>query len=139
MSIAWDEERMSTGLADIDEQHQELIRRYNDLLDAIAQDRGRDLVDRVLGFLADYTVTHFACEEARMLEHRCPAARRNKAAHDELRADLARIRARVQADGTDSVDVVHLQQALGNWIRNHICSIDVRLRECVRAEAARAS
>lgn len=134
MSIIWDQETMTTGLEDIDAQHRELIRRYNDLNEAVLHDGGHDLVGRILGFLDDYTVVHFACEEARMIEHRCPAAGRNKAAHDELRADLGRIKERIASEGLDKIDVVHLEQALGNWIRNHICSIDVKLRECVRPD-----
>lgn len=129
MSITWDQETMTTGLDEIDAQHRELIRRYNDLNEAVLHGRGHELVARTLAFLDEYTVIHFACEEARMIEHRCPASGRNRAAHEELRADLARIKERIASEGLGSIDVIHLEQALGNWIRNHICAIDVKLRE----------
>ncbi len=130
MTISWDQEQMTTGIAEIDAQHQEMIRRFNELEDALLHARGQDMVPRMLDFLDRYTRLHFAREEECMLAYGCTAAAANKAAHDELRADLARIRARLDRDGITRIDVVHLEQALGNWIRNHICSIDTKLRGC---------
>lgn len=122
---------MTTGVAEIDAQHQELIRRFNDFHDAVVHAKGKDVVARTLTFLGEYTVTHFAREEACMTAHRCPAAAANKSAHDKVRADLARIKARIAKDGINSINVVQLELILGNWIRNHIATIDVKLRECV--------
>jgi len=131
MGIFWDQERMSTGIAEIDAQHQEMIRRFNELEAAVMHAEGQVLVPRMLDFLDRYTRFHFAREEECMVAYGCTAAAANRAAHEELRADLATIRSQFDRKGVASVDVIHLERALGNWIRNHICSIDARLRQCV--------
>jgi hemerythrin len=69
-----------------------------------------------------------------MAAHRCSAAEANRLAHDAVRADLARIKGRIAKEGINSIDVVQLELILGNWIRNHICTIDIKLRECINRE-----
>ncbi len=131
MSITWDEQRMTTGVPEIDAQHQELIRRFNSFHDAVVHARGREAIGQTLRFLHEYARTHFSKEEACMAAYRCPAAATNKAAHDEVRAQLAKIEERMDRAGIQSIDVVQLELILGNWIRDHICTVDVKLRECV--------
>ena len=114
----------------------ELIRRFNDFHDAVVHAKGKDAVARTLGFLNDYTMSHFAREEACMASYHCPAAAANKSAHDDVRANLATIRDRIGKEGIQSIDVVQLELILGNWIRNHICSIDIQLRGCVSQHGA---
>lgn len=132
MAIIWDQERMTTGVPEIDAQHQEWIRRFNDFHDAVVNKKGREAIARTMKFMTEYTHTHFAHEEACMAAHRCSSAAANKAAHDEVRAELAKIEARIAANGIQTLDVVQLEVMLGNWIRSHICTIDVKLRDCVR-------
>jgi hemerythrin-like metal-binding protein len=59
MGITWDEERMATGVAEIDAQHQELICRFNEFHDAVVQAKGKDAIRRTLDFLNEYTISHF--------------------------------------------------------------------------------
>jgi len=68
----------------IDEQHQTWISRYNSVLDAIEERHGAEIVSKILGFLVDYTETHFAAEEARMEETDYPDQAEHKAKHKEL-------------------------------------------------------
>jgi hemerythrin len=131
MAITWDEQRMTTGVPDIDAQHQELIRRFNNFHDAVVHSHGKEAIGQTLRFLNEYARTHFSKEEACMAAYRCPAAATNKAEHDKVRAELAKIEERMDKAGIQSIDVVQLELILGNWIRNHICSVDVKLRECV--------
>ncbi|WP_165070613.1 bacteriohemerythrin [Paludisphaera rhizosphaerae] len=132
MAIVWNQERMTTGVDVIDREHQELIRRFNEFHDAMAHGQGRDAASRLLSFIVDYTETHFAHEEKCMAELRCPAAAANLAAHNALRRDVAEIKTHLKADGLPLVDLVKIERTLGDWLQRHICSIDVKLRECVR-------
>ncbi len=51
MSIVWDEARLGTGLPDIDEQHREWIRRYNDFDSAVANGEEPGIIFNTLAFL----------------------------------------------------------------------------------------
>ncbi len=130
MAIAWHHESMTTGVPEIDEQHKELLRRFNDFHEAVKNHHGKEAVERTLSFLTSYTITHFSAEEACMNRLRCPAAQANKAAHDTLRSEIATIKSRIATGGIQSLDVVQLEKILGDWLRNHICTVDVQLRQC---------
>lgn len=133
MSIVWNQERMTTGLEEIDGQHRELIKHYNEFQDALAHGKGRDVCVRTLAFVAEYAEWHFKKEEECMRQFRCPAAAANLAAHNGLRMELIKVRSRIKNDQMSIEDLVKLSQILSDWIQNHICSVDVRLRECVGA------
>jgi hemerythrin len=131
MAISWNAERMATGVHEVDEQHQELIRHFNEFHEAMAHGKGHATAIRLLGFLADYTETHFTCEEACMRQYQCPAAATNLAAHKFLRQEIARLRGHIKANKLTIVDLIKVEQTLGEWIQNHICSVDIQLRGCV--------
>lgn len=130
MAIVWDQEKMTTGVAEIDREHQELIQRFNEFHDAMAKGQGRDAAARLLTFIVEYTESHFAHEEKCMRERRCSAAFANLASHNALRREVNELKPRLK-DGTLSlVDLIKIERTLGDWLRSHICSIDVKLRDC---------
>ena len=63
VAIVWNEQRMATGVREVDDQHKELIRHFNEFHEAMVHGKGQANAISLLGFLADYTETHFTCEE----------------------------------------------------------------------------
>ena len=63
-----------------------------------------------------------------MAQHHSPAQEPNRAAHDKFRGMLTEIRSWVKNEGATSVEVVELMIALDEWLVNHICTVDVQLR-----------
>jgi len=59
MPFEWTQ-NLSIGVAEIDNQHKELFKRINNLLDAISQGKGKQELFAVLEFLEDYSKFHFA-------------------------------------------------------------------------------
>lgn len=136
MALEWNYEKMTTGLADIDEEHQEWIRRFNQFDGAVANHEGRAALQDALRFYVQYTETHFAREEAYMTQYRCPVAEANRAAHQAFRARLAEIEEWVKQEGATLVEVVSMDLLLEEWMANHISTIDVQLRGVVRDQSA---
>lgn len=128
MAIEWNDEKMATGFPEIDTQHKEWIRQINEFDDAVVNRKGQDVIQNTLDFLTQYSETHFIGEEAIMAQFNSPALEPNRAAHDEFRGKLAEIRAWVKNEGATSVEVVELKDALEKWLVNHICTVDVQLR-----------
>ena len=64
MAIEWNE-KLATGNSNIDDQHKELFCRFDTLLAACNQRKGKDEVHNLLLFLGDYVKTHFSMEEAK--------------------------------------------------------------------------
>ena len=128
MTIEWNYEKMTTGLLEIDDQHKEWIRQFNEFDNAVINRKGPDALQSTLSFLAQYTETHFALEEACMKQYDCPAQATNLAAHNEFRSKLAEIVAWVKQGEASTVEVLELKVALEDWLVNHIGTIDVQLR-----------
>jgi hemerythrin len=133
MALNWNERLMSTGVADIDDQHKELIAKLNQLFDALASGAPDGEVKSMLKFLGEYTVWHFGAEENCMDKHRCPAAAANKQAHAAFLQTFKGISDRVESEGVTDALAIETQQEVANWVRNHIVKIDTKLRPCVTA------
>jgi hemerythrin-like metal-binding protein len=131
--IEWDEPLMSTGVDSIDSQHQKLIQHINELHTALQTGTAKDELLKMLGFLGEYVQSHFKHEEGVMQQHQCPVRGKNKAAHIQFLRDYEKLVETVKRDGATTTAVIQLQDMLGNWLKNHICSIDTNLRGCVHA------
>jgi hemerythrin len=130
MPSRWDDAAMSTGLSDIDGQHQEWIRQTNEFDQAVSNGMGIDNIFNTLALLVQYTDLHFSREEDRMLACGCPALAENRRAHDNFRFRLDELLNWLKEEQPTSVEIVTLKQELETWVTNHICTIDIKLREC---------
>ncbi|HYG23625.1 MAG TPA: bacteriohemerythrin [Verrucomicrobiae bacterium] len=131
--IRWEQDRMTTGVESIDEQHQELIKMINELHRACVAGAGKDELGRMMNFLAAYVQTHFAHEEELMSTHRCPTSAANKAAHLKFLQSFTRLKANFEEHGPTTSMLLDLQSLVGDWLATHICSIDTGLRKCPAA------
>ena len=137
--ISWNEEKMTTGVQTIDEQHQELISRINNLHQACQQGTAREELLEQLDFLGKYATTHFAQEEGIMEQHQCPARGRNKAAHVKFLHDYEGLVELVKENGASTKVALELKRMLADWLTSHICQIDTSLRACHPPEPFKAS
>lgn len=128
MAIEWNDEKMATGFPEIDAQHKEWIRRVNMFHDDVFNRKWQETLENTLDFLSQYSEIHFANEEGIMAQHHSPAQEPNRAAHDKFRGMLSEIRSWVKNEGATSVEVVELMIELDEWLVNHICTVDVQLR-----------
>lgn len=129
-AIIWDDRVLGTGIESIDDQHRRLVSMINDLLGATAAGRGKDEICRMMDFLAQYTIEHFAHEERVMAEHNCPAAAANRAAHEEFTRDFEALRLRFESEGPTLAFVLEVQKRVVNWLTHHIQGCDLQLRKC---------
>jgi methyl-accepting chemotaxis protein len=128
--IAWDDARMSTGDDTIDSQHKSLIEHINDLHAACLAGTGREELLKMLAFLGEYAQSHFRHEEEVMQNHRCPSRGKNKAAHVQFLHDYTSLVEAVNQHGPSTTVILQIKELLGNWLQNHICSVDTGLRTC---------
>ncbi len=136
MAIEWDEDTMSTGLEEIDNQHKEWMRHLNEFEEAIVNGQGKESLISTLHFLKKYTNIHFTTEENAMALLKIPALEQNKLAHEEFRGKLAEISDWVNQEGVSSVEILELKMDLEEWITNHICTVDIHLRDANQAGAS---
>jgi hemerythrin len=131
MAVQW-ERSMSTGVAGLDAQHQEIIRRLNELMGAMAQGRERQELGGLLTFLRQYVQEHFSQEEEVMAQYRCPVAEANRKAHSRYSRNLAFVQEQFEREGVSSALALKIQRDLADWIVNHIRRIDAQLYAAVQ-------
>ena len=129
MSIVWDEAKFSTGVREVDEQHKEWVQQFNKFDDAVMKCKEREVIFPILSYLVEYTIKHFSFEEKVMADCHCPALRQNIAEHDKFRQRLEEIVRQIELSGPSVFDAVNIKQELELWLTNHICTVDVRLRD----------
>jgi len=128
-------EKYATGIVRIDEQHRMIFKMTEDFraaLDESSPGGGARVYGLLLDSLDRYCRSHFGFEERCMEEYRCPVARRNKEAHARFAEVLSGFKQRYAVNGFDPVDARDLIDTVDRWLAEHICRVDVHLRQCVR-------
>jgi hemerythrin len=126
MPVEWTDD-LATGAGEIDEQHKELFRRINGLLEACTEGKGKDEVKRVMQFLDDYVATHFSAEEKYMATYGYSGYSGHKAQHLEFMEKFSNLKARLEKEGPGVHLVVNANIMLVEWLQNHIRKLDKAL------------
>jgi hemerythrin-like metal-binding protein len=124
--LTWSDQ-LSTGLPDVDDQHQRLIELINTMGDIRTRGAEPGELAAVLAQLRDYTVYHFQHEEDLMAS--LPVNQANKASHIKDHQGFVNIVLRAEGMvGSNPADVTdHLLAFLVKWLVHHITGIDTRM------------
>jgi hemerythrin len=131
MAFGWDVS-MTTGVPSVDNEHKELFKQVDSLTQAMREGKGRDEIGKILNFVGDYVVKHFANEEKAMEQYRCPVAEANKAAHKQCIAVFKDLQTRFSSAGANSSLTIEIHDTLKKWLVNHIRDIDTKLLSCAK-------
>ncbi|MCG8463908.1 MAG: bacteriohemerythrin [Xanthomonadales bacterium] len=118
---------LNTGISVIDHQHQKIVRYINTLIDSQHNEK---IVFAVIEELTEYTVSHFAYEEALMEQANYPFLAPHKKVHDLF---ISRVNQYVERfkQGEDVTD--ELIVMLKRWLVSHIQNEDADYVESVQA------
>lgn len=127
MTIVWNPERMMTGKAEIDAEHQEWIRRFNEFEAAVLDAHRLESIQSILNFMVAYSNTHFAHEELLTEGLHTPAAEMNRAEHRQFRQKISDLQRYIAENSFSTVEVVALKIDLEEWLVHHMCEVDTHL------------
>lgn len=127
---------LSVGFPLIDAEHQELFRRVNQLMTAVSAGEAATEAPRLLMFLADYVVAHFAHEEALMARYSYPGGEAHKRQHEGFMARVRELRAQFAEQGAAPTLVLSICRDVHDWLVNHISKSDVVLGAYLRQKCA---
>lgn len=130
MPVVW-HPSLTSGNADIDGQHQEIIRRLADLVEALESGR-RDEIGKMFEFLGDYVVEHFAAEELAMERTGYPGRNVHAAAHMRFVHQYAEIRRLYDAAGPSFAIAVRTATWIQDWLKAHVYGADRALARHLR-------
>ncbi|HPY60642.1 MAG: hemerythrin family protein [Methanomicrobiales archaeon] len=119
--IKWTDS-LSVGVAEIDEQHKNLINLINSLHDAMLKRQGKEVLADILDKLAAYTVYHFSTEEKFMEQCNYQGLYYHKKEHEKFVDKIDSFIRDYQADKLGLT--IELMAFLKDWISNHILVTD---------------
>ncbi len=136
MGVEW-RESLAIGVDEIDNQHKELLLRFDGLLRACREGRGIGELKGLLGFLDEYVVEHFRDEERLQQLHRYPGLAEHRRLHASFIARVKALKDEISADGVAVHNVIETNNLLLNWLVNHISVVDRELGKFLQAAALR--
>ena len=116
--------QLETGNENVDNQHKEIFRLVQHVLDADTFDNRKEKIETAMGFLSEYAVRHFATEEALMRESNYPLYEQHKGLHDEFVKQVVAFMAKFKESG----DLLSVEETINNfvvkWLNEHILEKD---------------
>ena len=120
--FVWND-RLVTGLTDIDEQHKKLVRLINTLHRAMKSRSGAEESGKILSELRDYTVYHFGFEEKLFDKYGYPGTGDHKVIHTKLVEKVTGFHRDFQK-GKAGLSM-ELMDFLCDWLKDHILKTDM--------------
>ena len=132
MNIYWTKD-LSVGVESIDQQHKEIIKRINLLVDSCATGSCKDEAHKLLNFLHDYLGTHFDDEEALMRETEYPNYDSHIEHHKLFLEKMTAIEERLASEGPSSELYTEFNYTVIDLFIDHMCTVDRALGKYVLA------
>ena len=121
--IAWDDSLL-TGNEDVDKQHHQIFELLSGLVSACEDGTAADKLKQTLAALVDYTVKHFADEEALQIEYSYPGYEQHREKHEEFKVTVGNLVQRFVESGSSAELSRDLNRILVKWLIQHIKSDD---------------
>lgn len=132
MGIEW-RESLSIGVEAIDDQHKELLLRFDRLLNACQEGHGIEELKKLQTFLGEYVHSHFSDEEELQRLHRYPDYEAHHAQHVYFIEQVNKLEAETKQEGISTHHVVETNNMLLKWLLNHISKVDKELGAFIKA------
>lgn len=119
--IQWTDS-LSVQVAEIDGQHQKLVRMINELNDAMRQGKGKEMLGPIVSGLIGYARTHFSTEEQYFERFGYPDADSHRKEHAEFTRKVTEFKAGFDAGKFGlSIEIINF---LSDWLQKHIMGVD---------------
>ena len=130
-SFPWDE-NFNTGNPMIDAQHKKIFELVSNLAMACEDGNETDILEELLAFLVNYSIRHFADEEALMLENGFPDYLHSKHEHNVFKEKAAGLVHRFRESGSSSELSRDVEEIILKWLVNHIGNENKRMSQYIR-------
>jgi len=135
MPILWTED-LETKIFTIDNQHKEIFRIINELLDACKIGKGSEVVNKVVFFLDDYVKNHFNTEEEYMRMYNYPDYILHKHQHELFIKNFVKLKEQFLKEGPTLSFTMAISNTVVNWLTNHIRKVDGDMAKFLRSHSS---
>ncbi len=124
-TIIWNES-FSVGVRELDEQHKELIRMINKLIETRDTKVDSEMISDILTKMTKYAGYHFQTEEQYMIEYDYPDYSSHREQHKEFRKKTVAFCMDTMA--YKETIPTEILSYLKNWLTNHILKSDIKYK-----------
>jgi hemerythrin len=132
MGIEW-RDSLAIGVETIDNQHKELLLRFDKLLNACQAGKGVEELKKLQTFLEEYVHTHFNDEEALQRHHRYPDYEAHHKEHLYFIDQINKLKSETLEEGISTHHVIETNNLLLKWLLNHISKVDTKLGAFIKS------
>ncbi len=119
--ILWNDS-LSVNVAEIDGQHQRLVKMINELNDAMRAGKSKEVLGNIVTGLTTYVGTHFATEEKYFAQFKYPETDAHRKEHHDFTAQAGDFARKFQKGELGlSIEVMDF---LSDWLTKHIKGTD---------------
>lgn len=133
--LIWNESLHCVGIAAIDDQHREIIKRVNLIADAVGQGNRHKAVQEMMDGLVLFACEHFALEERLMTEYGFPDLKDHIAEHRGLLQQLNNLRNALHTPSPAKAALV--SAFITDWAEQHILQSDKEIGAFLAAKGLR--
>jgi hemerythrin len=131
-AMIW-KEKYKIGVAQIDEQHEELFARVTDFVETVCSHMEwtlkADNINKTLDFMKDYVIIHFQSEEAYQAKIGYPDLERHRKIHDDMVAYVNKISEDHDEIGYREIVIQQFAGKLVTWLVNHVLEEDQKISD----------
>lgn len=127
---------ISTGIEEIDNQHRELIAKFDEFVAAVENNEGRGKLASLVLFLVLFTKSHFATEENYHRLYGYPGADSHREAHGTIRENLLKLKAELEEEGASDALVQSTSRMMVRCLVEHFCKADKEFADFVMSRKA---
>lgn len=131
MNLQWSED-LAVGHPDIDRQHQELFKRFEQFLSACTARDSDQQLHQLFDFLSEYVVVHFDTEQRLMENHEYAGKDEHMRQHEEFSQQLGALKEELKRAGATVEILMRTNKALLYWLTSHIRQTDTKLAQFLR-------
>lgn len=131
--IEWNQ-GFSVGVAEMDNQHKQLVTLLNDLYSAMQSQKSSEIIGKVLNKLISYTEKHFSDEEEFMKKHSYPDIKSQIKEHTAFTDKVLKFKSDYDAGKTSMS--VSITSFLKDWLINHISLSDKKYGDYVNKKSS---
>lgn len=128
--LVWDD-KYSVGVQIIDNQHKEMFKTINELIETLEGMPTKEQVDKIIESLIAYKKFHFATEEKYFAEFGYEGSADHMAKHQEFSKKLETLIAESKGDSVDLA--FNLVDFLEDWLIDHLMVTDQKYVECFKS------
>ena len=121
-------EKYSVGIQSIDNQHKEIVKLLNDLLQAMKQGKASDVTSQIILELEKYARNHFQKEEFFFKRFNYPGADEHIKEHRLFIQKVESLKSEFKAGKITLT--FELLNFLKDWIDHHVLEVDKKYMDC---------